>query len=814
MDVPISRLQDQVERISTKLQDFMEASSRNRDLLRLIFEESLDGLMLVELDKNTIVAANPALHQMLGFENGKLLTTELETIYNPRWEDVASASAELDSSDLSQGPVLLNQVFTKANGESHLFDITTNMVEWNGNPAGLFTLRDAELRRKSDAEKTRLRRDALEAVRMKSAFLANMSHEIRTPLNGVLGMVEILQNTTLSESQQEFVSTIRHCGETLLALINDILDFSKLEASKMTFDSSPFDLQVLLEETLDIVVARAHDKNLDLVLEFSPEVSRHLKGDRMRLQQIIMNLLSNAVKFTERGSVVLQVNMFFRSGGIPEFRFLVRDTGIGMSQEVRDTLFMPFCQGDSSVTRQYGGTGLGLAISKRLVDGMGGSIDVSSHPGSGTTFEMRIPLEVIPDISLQETRIRKKTLRDQPEVVIHCPSMQETQRVLVQLVSQSMGRYRVVESAMDMQNVLGEHAAPFSLLVECAFAEQHAEMLGRWINKSPHHRLIVLLRQREQMLFSSMARSRWQSLRLPVRKELLLARLLEAQGTASATTQPTTKSEPAMSGTGHRLLLVEDDAINRRVATLMLQRVGYTVDYAEDGKKSLEMLSERRYSAVLMDCQMPVMDGFTATRLLRDREQDSTKHQLVIALTANAMEGDRERCLAAGFDDYIRKPVQSKELYDTLEAHLNASEDSEYQTLSRKSRNQKSESPSEEFCAEEPLYTSKPLKELQELVGDTDASLIGDMVEAICRELPEVLAKMSTALSNSDTAIAARFAHQFESRTGNVGLRRHQALLNLFQTDWKKQKTDRLERILQELHHHLHEALRQLRADW
>ncbi len=623
-------------------------------------------VVLDTLDR--IQSCNPAFEHMYGYTAHEIVGKDLDSLI-AREESLTEASA------------YTRQAMTRpvhAIGQRRCKDGSMVDVEIFGVPVFVGDEKVGTLAIYHDiSDLLRARREAEEANQAKSDFLANMSHEIRTPMNGVIGMLELALDTSLTGEQRDYLETSLQSAETLLGLLNDILDFSKIEAGRLELESISFNLRAAVEDMAYTLAKRAQDKGLELACLIDSELVSELRGDPGRIRQVLVNLVGNAVKFTHQGEIVVRAEAVEQLATRAKVRFSVTDTGIGIPYERQAAIFERFTQVDSSMTRKYGGTGLGLTICKQLVEAMGGHIGMESTPGSGSTFWFELELDKQP----MEKRVTAP-LPAAPVVlrgarVLAVDDNRTNRLVLTKMVEGFECRIDTVGSGGKALEVL--HSAqragdPYrAVLMDMQMPGMDGEQTARAIKTDP------LIRDSQVIILSSIGQ-RGDGERLkalgcagyllkPVKQQMLHDALFAVLGEGSLPLAGivTRHSLSEQRRFGLHVLLAEDNAINQKLAVVLLQKAGYSVDAVDNGLKAMEKVKTEHYNAVLMDVQMPEMDGFEATKQIRHWETPLSRHIPIIAMTAHAMVGDRERCLEAGMDDYISKPIDPKALFDSLD---------------------------------------------------------------------------------------------------------------------------------------------------
>jgi PAS domain S-box-containing protein len=698
----------------------------------------LSPVAIVTLDmEERVVSWNPAAAQLFGFAEEEAVDRLLDDLLFPTQElreESRAVSRQADEHGLA------HLIGRRARKDGVLVDVEILMVPLvvDGRRTGYLVLYH------DITELLAARENAEAANQAKSAFLATMSHEIRTPMNAVIGMGGLLLDTELTEEQRDFAEVIRTSGEALMRIIDDILDFSKIEAGKLDLEEEFLDVRACAESALDLVAVAASEKDVELGLLVDDGVPAAIVGDATRLRQALGNLLSNGVKFTDAGEVVLAVTAGDAGGDRRRLRFSVRDTGIGISAELREGLFESFSQGDASTTRRHGGTGLGLAITKRLADLMGGELWLESVEGGGSTFHLEI---VAPEAAAPGPRAEAPLAGRRLLVV----DDNATNREIVRRLAESW------EMLVDVVESPGEALArvrrgdPFDVAVlDMRMPEMDGLELAREIRRDRDERdLPLLLLTSIGRLAEARGASEFSAqLTKPVKSSQLydaLVRMLAA-GAAPDPARGRREDGARAAPAELRLLVAEDNPVNRQLALALLRRLGYEADVAENGREALDALERESYDAVLMDVQMPELDGLEATRRIRERFGPDNG-PTIIAMTANAMEGDRDECLAAGMDDYLSKPIRPEELARALARCAPAR-------------------------AEEALDGAA----LDRLVaslggGDEGREAVGELLDAFLDDAVTQMATLRSAVERGDVEAAGRTAHTLKSTGATFGAR-------------------------------------------
>ncbi|MGQ4648228.1 response regulator [Lyngbya aestuarii] len=785
----------QLEGIVCLVQNILARKEAEAALRRqgLMFETIYDGVIITNL-QGRIVDWNPAAERMFGYQKAEVLGKTSEFIY-PGLEPM-SLTKQMFDTFIGEGRWTGELEFVRKDGTKGICETVVVPLrdEYGQLRSTIGVNRDITERKQYENQLVEAREAALEAARAKAQFLANMSHEIRTPMNGVLGMSELLLTTELTPRQVDFVRTLQMSGEHLLTVINDVLDFSKLEAGEMRLDTDELDLNRCLEEVLDLCSPQAHARDLELALLVNTEVPRQVRGDAGRLRQVLTNLVGNAIKFTHQGEILIEVSLITQ---LPEngetqvlsensqseevqqiqLRFAVKDTGIGIAPEDQNKLFQSFSQVDTSNTRKYAGTGLGLAICKQLVELMGGEIGVDSQLGVGSTFWFTGTFSKVATDSSQEAIAQVA-----PGIPVS-PEILAGKRVLVvddRLVNRQIVQYQLQAKGMEVDEAENgmvalsalqaatEAGKPYDVaLLDMKMPKIDGSTLGRLILAEPdwsQTKLVLMTSMHAGDTGQPLLKSGFSDyLVKPVKESRLLQSLLKVfspqQQLPTVDRQWLDKLLPEQKQhKSLKILLVEDTPVNLKLVRHQVRLLGYQSDSAENGQQALEKLATHQFDIVLMDCQMPVMDGYKATQLLRQRE-GLHRHTIVIGMTAYAMQGDREKCLTAGMDDYLSKPVMVKDLRPVLQQWSDV--------VKRNSEADSSSSLGETNFDATQLIDWPRLKEIS---GSADASFQLELVQGFVKDAETLIAEARQALAAQNSYLLANKAHQLKGASSSVAV--------------------------------------------
>jgi PAS domain S-box-containing protein len=769
-----------------------QALRKSEEILRAIGVSAHDAIITMD-HACRIAFWNPAAERLFGYRAAEALGKEFHTLLvSPRFYAAFRAAVgdfQCKGEDAHVGKTVELAGMRKS---GHEFSCELSLAgvrihdQWHavGIVRDITERREAQSRLEEHAGALEAANKALEqltasaqaALEAKSEFLANMSHEIRTPLNGVIGMTGLLLDTGLTSEQRQYAEIVRSSGESLLTVINDILDFSKIEARKLDLEILDFDLRAMLEDAIEMLAPRAYQGGLELVCVVAPEVPSLVQGDPGRLRQVLVNLVGNAIKFTHQGEVIVRVSLDAQDDRTATVRLAITDTGIGIPPDRLSALFAPFMQVDGSTTRKYGGTGLGLAIAHQLVGLMGGQIGVESKPGKGSTFWFTAALEK----QLNQGLSAEESLADLRGVNVLVVDDHPTNRLLLTTLLGSWGcRFAEADSGAAGLTRLGEAARgddPFHVvLVDMMMPGMDGEEFGRTVKGDPQlekTHLIMLTslgqcndapRLRQLGFFGYLLK--------PIRRSALrncIAAAIDCKPVANG-------EAPAVLATPHglvtpstrraRILLAEDNPTNQTVAVAILTKLGHAVDAVANGGEAIRALREIPYDLVLMDCQMPEMDGYEATRWIRSSDSGvRNSHIPVIAMTAHAMKGDREKCLAAGMNEYLCKPVQPKELAETLARWLREPAAGNPSDLSIAVDRSPSGSTPEDSKA---VFNEEEL--LKRLMGDR--SLGQTVLRGFLEDIPQQIHTLKDRLGAGDVPLVERQSHTIKGAAATVGAR-------------------------------------------
>ena len=779
----------------------MEDALREREeTFRAMTESTSSAIMLANAD-GQITFWNTSAERIFGYSAEEALRMNMYQLIAPgKFHKMQSRTKSNAVNGSAQNRVLEMAAIHKS-GDQFPIELNISPMNLRGRRHATVIIRDITERKKMEEEMRSAREEAEAANRMKSAFLANMSHEIRTPMNGILGMATLLMDTEMSPEQRDFAETLQRSGESLLTIINDILDYSKVEAGRMELEQIDFNLRHCVEDIADLLALRAQEKGLEFICLIDEKLPDYVCGDPGRIRQVLTNLLGNAVKFTEKGEVALHIGVGEQSADKVTILCEVRDTGIGIAPEDQKKLFRPFIQVDSSTARRFGGTGLGLSITRQLIQLMGGHIKMESEVGCGSVFRLSLALGCAK--TQQPAAMQSGDLAGRRVLVVD--DNETNRQLLYSLLTGWSCDAELAEdaaSAMEKLRVADRNGRPFDIaLLDMQMPVVSGEELGQRIKEDK------ALRETQLVMITSLG-ERGDAQRLlhigfagylskPVRREQLrrcLETVLSYSENPAADDQPLVTSHilGEQRKGSRRILVVEDNPVNRKVARGMIEKLGFSVEMACNGQEALEALRGGQFDLVIMDCQMPEMDGYEATARLRNPIYGALRSNVpVIAMTANAMKGDREKCLKAGMDDYVSKPVNPPELAAVIERWLDRSHPTPRTapTAGAPASAEKNGNPS--AVAMLPALEQSdfnPADLLDRLSGDQELATV--VVQSFIQEIQNQMIAFRQALAGADAAEGQRLAHSIKGASGSVACPRLQEIARLAESACRDGRLD------------------------
>ncbi|MCF7707695.1 MAG: PAS domain-containing protein, partial [Verrucomicrobia bacterium] len=777
--------------ISKDITDLKRAEDQlgyERDLLQTLLDNAPDCIYFKDKESR-FIRCSKALAERFGCTSPEELYGKTDRDFFA--EEHAKEAMDDEQEIMRTGKPVIGKIEREPTPDGTVtWALTTKMPrrDEKGNIIGTFGIsKDITQLKKVEKELEVTRDAALESARLKSEFLANMSHEIRTPMNTIIGMTGLLIDTQLNEEQKDFANTVRSSADALLNIINDILDFSKIEAGKLMFESIDFNFLELVESSVELVATRAQSKEIELACWVHHEIPIGLRGDPGRIRQVLTNLLTNAVKFTNHGEVVIRAAKEKETKKDITIRIEVKDTGAGISKKAQALLFQPFTQADGSMTRKYGGTGLGLAISKQLVEMMNGEIGAESEPGQGSTFWFTIKLEKQPEsATTPKIEAAKESLAGLRVLIVDDNAT--NRQILHHQISGWRMRSGYASNGKEALTILRDEAKsgfPYDLaILDMQMPEMDGLTLAKEIRRNPvtSDLKIIILTSLGQRINRQLVRELGINavLMKPVKQSKLFDCLADTMVESllpatehkapeeSQSSQATLEAHPKAKKV--RILLAEDNIVNQKVSLRQLRKLGYTADAVANGIEVIQAISSIPYDIILMDCQMPEMDGYDATRRIRQIENEASsegrpcQHHYIIALTANALQGDREKCLASGMNDYISKPVQIADLQISL-----------YRAVSATSPRDEQPADPEQPAAEEVL-DSNALAGLRELRIPGEPDPLVELVDLFLEDAPKKLERIKTSLKSNDTKTLTIAAHSLKGSSSNLGARKLSSL--------------------------------------
>jgi PAS domain S-box-containing protein len=744
-----------------------EALNESEEQIRLLMDSTAEAIYGINRE-GIITFANPAVLRLLKYEKGEnLLGKDAHTLLHHSHADGTPFPADqcrIVESRLSGIAIHLdNEVFWRADGTSFPVEYWAYPIRKGEEIVGaVVTFLDITERMRAQAALVEAKQAAEAGSQAKSEFLANMSHEIRTPMNGIIGMTELTLGTALTAEQREYLSLVKSSADSLLHVINDILDFSKIEAGKLELEKTEFEIRDLIRDTLKTLAQRTENKPIEICSRISPKVPMTLLGDPTRLRQLVVNLVGNAIKFTEQGNIVVNADLEAANGDEVTLRISVSDTGMGIPKEKQNLIFDSFAQVDGSTTRKFGGTGLGLTISRQLVELMGGQIWVESELGKGSTFHFTCNFQVATRAASEQENIAGKAL---PGINVLIADSNEVNREIFSemLKNWDMNATRAESgsAAIGLLEKAEKEGHPFRLaILDTAMPDMDGFEILERMQKKPASGCEVIMLVSLKRHLADAERCRKQGIKYcltkPIGQSELLDTILSAVTTQAAEEESSVAPAAEIKKPAARslkILLSEDNAVNQKLAIRILEKAGHHVTLAQTGREAVaawEKAGDPGFDVLLMDIQMPEMDGMEATAEIRGRERKSGKHVPILAMTAHAMRGDRERCLANGMDGYISKPIHPVDLFAEIERCVGSPKGNAPMTENTQGTSE--------------LIDRTTL--LERVEGDRE--LLAEMIQIFREEAPALVSTMRESLQSGDWVLLERSAHSLKGAASNL----------------------------------------------
>ncbi|MBN1904862.1 MAG: response regulator, partial [Deltaproteobacteria bacterium] len=742
--------------------------------MEAILDSIQSGVLLIDAESHTILDANPAACAILGVEK--------EAVTGKRCDSsIGIFDNENCQAEKKEKAVYNTEVeVIRGNGKRAYIIQTVTPISIENYPYILVSFNDISERKQMEIDMKRLNSELEQAIitaealktkaeaasSAKSQFLSNMSHEIRTPMNGMIGITEILSGTGLTNEQRELLEIIRSSGNALLTIVNDILDYSKFEAGRFTLENIDFDLRSAMEEVNDLLSEKAKEKGLEYISNISPDVPSLLRGDPGRIRQVIINLISNAIKFTKQGKIQFEVSLISESKSNAVIQFSVMDTGIGIPHDKQAMIFDSFVQVDGSNTRRYGGTGLGLAISKQITEMMGGEIGLESDEGKGSRFRVILTLERQREKDKSAVSI-SASLKEKRVLIV---SDTETGRnCLMDYMNKwgcAYGAASDAPGALEELRFAHDCKSPYEIaIIDLQLSDMDGEALGANIKKDPDLKNINLIMLASHGCRGDAARVKNSGFSAYLTKPVDEAQLYECLSIITDRKREMKRESPVEIITRHsisedkkrrlRILVAEDDTINQKIIISIMAKIGYMAKVVINGHEAIRALEQESYDLVLMDCQMPVMDGYEATAIIRSMDSKVKDHDVpVIALTGHALDGDMEKFIKAGLDDYLSKPVKPQELADMIDKWLSKQEPVQDKEVTAVN-----------------MDTEDDVFDLSVLMSNfsEEKSLINNILNDFCEYLPDKLSALKDACAKNDSHLVKHEAHALKGSSGNIG---------------------------------------------